>query len=94
MKDYDSVFSAYREHWIPRWTTEHTPHCWDINNRPMRQDIPELFVENGAFYITTKESLLKSGLRYSGRIGIYEMPIKKSFQIDTLDDLELIKKLL
>jgi N-acylneuraminate cytidylyltransferase len=94
IKDYDSVFSAYREHWLPRWTTEHTQHGWDVNNRPMRQDMPELFVENGAFYITTKESLLKSGLRYSGRIGIYEMSIKKSFQIDTLDDLELVKRLL
>jgi len=94
IKDYDSVFSAYREHWLPRWTIENAPHQWDTNNRPMRQDMPEHFVENGAFYITTKECLLKSGLRYSGKIGIYEMPIERSFQIDTLDDLELIKRLL
>lgn len=94
MKDYDSVFSVYREHWIPRWTTENKPYQWSIDNRPMRQDKPELFVENGAFYITTREAFKKSGLRYSGNIGTYEMPIERSFQIDTLDDLNLIKKII
>jgi N-acylneuraminate cytidylyltransferase len=94
MESYDSVFSAYKEHWIPRWSIDGKPHQWDMNNRPMRQDKEELFVENGAFYITTKERLLSSGLRYSGSIGIYEMPMERSFQIDTLEDLGLIKKLM
>ena len=94
MKDYDSVFSVYREHWIPRWTTENKPYQWSIDNRPMRQDKPELFVENGAFYITTRKAFEASGLRYSGRIGTYEMPMERSFQIDTQEDLELIKKII
>ena len=45
-------------------------------------------------YITTKKKLLESQLRYSGKIGCVEMPLSRSFQIDTLEDLELIKKLL
>lgn len=94
MADYDSVFSAYKEHWIPRWNLDGTPNEWSINNRPMRQDVPEKYVENGAIYITKKTALMSSKLRYSGNIGILEMPINRSFQIDTLDDLELIKKLL
>lgn len=94
MEKYDSVFSAYKEHWIPRWTTSNTPYQWNIDDRPMRQDKEELFVENGAFYITTKERLLSTGLRYSGNIGIYEMDMLRSFQIDTLEDLDLIKKLM
>jgi len=94
MSDYDSVFSAYKEHWIPRWTLDNKPDEWDISNRPMRQDKPEKYVENGAFYITTKNNLLKSKCRYSGKIGIVEMPLWRSFQIDTLEDLELIEKLL
>ncbi len=93
-KKLDSIFSVYKEHWIPRWTVEEKPHNWDINNRPMRQDVPERYVENGAFYITTKKSLLKSKLRYSGNIGVYKMPMLRSFQIDTLEDLNLIEKLL
>lgn len=92
--EYDSVFSAYKEHWIPRWNIGNTPDNWDINNRPMRQDMSEKWVENGAIYITKKECLEKSGLRYSGKIGILEMPQSRSFQIDTIDDLELIKKII
>jgi len=91
-KNLDSVFSAYKEHWIPRWSQDMYPYYWDINNRPMRQDVPERYVENGAFYITTRKALLESGLRYSGNIGIYEMPMSRSFQVDTTEDLELIEK--
>jgi N-acylneuraminate cytidylyltransferase len=94
LEKYDSVFSAYKEHWIPRWNMDNTPDNWDTNNRPMRQDMSEKWVENGAIYITKRECLEKSGVRYSGKIGILEMPQSRSFQIDTLDDLELIKKII
>jgi len=94
MSKYDSIFSAYKEHWLPRWTLDSTPVEWDINNRPRRQDIKELYVENGAFYITTKANLLASELRYSGNIGMVEMPYEKSFQIDNLDDLKVVRRLL
>ena len=40
------------------------------------------------------DQLLKSGLRYGGKIGAVEMPLHRSFQIDTHDDLKLISKLL
>jgi CMP-N,N'-diacetyllegionaminic acid synthase len=94
MIDYDSVFSAYKEHWIPRWNLNITPDNWDPKNRPMRQDVPQKYIENGALYITTKKALLESKCRYSGRIGILEMPLYRSIQIDTYEDLELIQKLL
>ena len=45
------------------------------------------------FYITKRKNLLESKLRYSGKIGIVEIPLKDSFQIDSMDDLELIKRL-
>ena len=35
---------------------------------------------------------MESKLRYSGKIAFVEMPMSKS-QIDTLDDLELIKRI-
>tara|TARA_R110001592_G_scaffold8379_3_gene45887 strand:- start:2108 stop:2740 length:633 start_codon:yes stop_codon:yes gene_type:complete len=94
IKTYDSVFSAYKEHWQPRWTKNNKPYKWDISKRPRRQDKEELFVENGAFYINSRDSILKNKLRYSGDIGIVEMPLHKSFQIDEPDDLILINKLL
>ena len=94
MQSCDSVFSVTKEHWIPRWTESGEPINWDIDNRPRRQDVDETYIENGAFYITTKSQLLNSKLRYGGSIGMIEMPLHRSFQIDTYDDLELIEKLL
>ena len=91
---YDSVFSVYKEHWIPRWTQKIVPVNWDIDDRPMRQEKESQFVENGAFYITTKEQFSQSKRRYGGHIGIVEMPNYRSFQIDSMDDLKLIEKLL
>ena len=94
MDKYDSVFSVTKEHWIPRWTMDVKPFEWEIDNRPMRQDKPETYIENGAFYITKRKNLLESKLRYSGKIGVVEMPLSRSFQIDTKEDLELIEKLI
>ena len=94
MDKYDSVFSAYREHWLPRWNKSIEPIDWEINSRPMRQEIEDVFVENGAFYITSRAQLIKSELRYSGKTGIFEMPYSRSFQIDTMDDITLMEKLL
>tara|TARA_Y100000034_G_C6756109_1_gene336448 strand:+ start:106 stop:759 length:654 start_codon:yes stop_codon:yes gene_type:complete len=101
MDNYDSVFSAYKEHWFPRWSKEtilgteiSTTVNWNMRERPRRQDMEENYVENGAFYITTKKKLLKSKLRYSGNIGMVEMPYEKSFQIDNKNDIKLIEKLL
>lgn len=91
---YNSVFSVYKQHWIPRWTLDIKPIDWKTDSRPMRQEVNEEYVENGAFYITTKTSLLKSQLRYSGKKNIVVMPLSRSFQIDTLQDLKLIQGLL
>ena len=94
MDEYDSVFSVTKEHWIPRWTMDVKPHEWEINNRPMRQDKSETYIENGAFYITKRKNLLESKLRYSGKIGVVEIPLSRSFQVDTIEDLELMEKLI
>tara|TARA_B100001559_G_C16227885_1_gene496470 strand:+ start:144 stop:689 length:546 start_codon:yes stop_codon:yes gene_type:complete len=94
MGKYESVFSAYREHWLPRWNKGVEPIGWDIKRRPMRQEIDEVFVENGAFYITTRSKLIQSGLRYSGETGIFEMPYSRSFQVDTKDDVRIVENLL
>jgi N-acylneuraminate cytidylyltransferase len=92
--NYDSIFSVYKEHWIPRWTLDCKPKNWDLMNRPRRQDKKEVYVENGALYISTKKQILNSKLRYSGNIGCIEMPLQRSFQVDTYEDLKLIDKLL
>ena len=89
-----SAFSVYKQHWLPRWSLDIQPLDWDIESRPMRQEVQEEYIENGAFYITRKINLLTSKLRYSGTKNVVVMPYLRSFQIDTLDDLNLIKGLL
>ena len=93
MNKYDSIFSAYKEKWSAKFNIKGEPLGWDILKRPRRQDVEPVYVENGAFYITTKENLLKYKLRYGGNMGIVEMPFSESFQIDDHDELELIRKL-
>jgi len=91
---YDSVFAATKKHWVPTWTKDINPINWDITNRPRRQDRDEYYEENGMFYITSKEKLLKSQLRYGGKIGVVKIPLCDSFQIDSNEDLELIQKII
>ena len=94
MNKYDSIFSGYKDHWLPRWNKNIKAINWDITKRPRRQDVLLEYVENGALYITKKDLLLKSRLRYSGKIGVYEMPFSRSFQIDNNDDFQLIEKII
>jgi len=91
---YDSVFTATKKHWVPTWTKDIKPINWDIVNRPRRQDREYHYEENGMFYITSKERLLESKLRYGGKMGIVKIPLYDSFQIDSSEDLELIKKII
>ena len=94
MKEYDSVFSVYEEHWLPRWDLQLNPIGFDNSSRPRRQDRESVYVENGAFYITTKDKLLESKTRISGNVGIVKMKMQDSFQIDTQDDLDMVEKFL
>lgn len=94
ISQYDSIFSAYKEHWHGEWDADGAPINWDVNKRPRRQDAPTVYVENGAFYITPKKNLLESKCRYSGNIGYIEMPMYRSFQVDTLEDLKFIEKII
>jgi N-acylneuraminate cytidylyltransferase len=91
---YDSSFAVVRESWMPVWDLEVKPIGWELNSRPRRQDMPEWYKEAGMFYVTTREGLLKSGLRYSGNIGVVEIPLQDSFQVDNQQDLELLRRLL
>ena len=92
-KDYDSILSVVKQKRFI-WDNKGRPINYNYKKRPRRQDWEGYLVENGAFYITTKNNLLKNKLRYFKNIGIVEMPQEKSFQVDTYDDLSLINKLI
>ena len=68
------------------------PINYDVYLRPRRQEFSGFLVENGAFYITTKENLIKSKNRLSGRIGAYEMEPVTYFELDEPSDWEIIEQ--
>ena len=62
------------------------PQNYDVGNRPRRQDFEEYYVENGAFYITSRKGLLASGCRLSGNIRISLMNEDTYYEIDEPSD--------
>jgi N-acylneuraminate cytidylyltransferase len=89
-----SVFSVTKEHWLPRWNERVEPIEWEIDKRPRRQDKEASYIENGMFYITRKNILTQNKLRYGGKMGFIEIPLYDSFQVDSQEDLELIRKII
>jgi len=93
----DSVFSAVRQKRF-RWTVDASgaAHAenYDPLIRPRRQDHDGFLVENGAFYITSRERLLESRCRMSGRIEVIEMAEETYFELDDLTDWTIMEGLM
>ena len=73
---YDSVLSVVRQKrfiWAENEEGSYSPQNYDIQKRPRRQEFEGFYVENGAFYITSRQCLIDSKCRMSGRIGLVEM---------------------
>ena len=96
-EEADSVFSAYIEHFCGRWERDNDglkAINFKLQSRPRRQERPPQYVENGSIYVFKPDLFRESGNRLSGKIAVYEMPILRSLQIDTLNDLEMIETLM
>lgn len=65
-------------------------HNWGMR----RQDYPKLYVRNGAIFITNVDYLERNGLIISDTPSIYVMPHNRAINIDTLDDLEMCRKIM
>ena len=93
--EYDSIFSSYKQHWIPEWTTNLKPLNFNIEEGyERRQDKESKLIDIGMFYVIKKEILLKNKFRLGGKIGYVEIPLIDSFQIDSYEDLKLVEKLM
>lgn len=92
-KNFDSVFSARRDHglfWSQR-NGEHVPMNYDFKNRKMEQQWEGQMRENGSIYVFRPEILRQHNSRMGGKIGIYEMELWHSFQLDSAEDLALFE---
>lgn len=92
----DSLLSVCRqEKFIWKKKGEYfIPVNYDPRQRPRRQDHEGILVENGAFYFTSKESLLSYQNRLSGNILAYEMLPETYFEIDEPTDWKIVEELL
>ena len=93
----DSVLSVVRQRrfcWERCAGNRARPLNYDVVRRPRRQEFEGFFVENGAFYITSKEALLRTGCRLSGNIGMVEMQEDSYYEIDEPKDWEIVEHLL
>jgi YrbI family 3-deoxy-D-manno-octulosonate 8-phosphate phosphatase len=91
----DVVFSALESHEF-QWaesngTVVGVGHSASF--RPRRQDRAPHFRETGAFYVMRTAGLVDSGHRFFGRIGVQPVPLAHATEVDTLDDLALVRAL-
>lgn len=89
-----SVVEQKRFHWDVDEYGLAYPTNYDYRKRPRRQEFKGDFVENGAFYITSKVRLLQSKNRISGNIRAYVMSEDTYFEIDEPSDWIISEKLL
>lgn len=95
--DTDSVLSVVRQkrfHWAADENGFVQPTNYDVFHRPRRQEFDGYLVENGAFYITGRDDLLKSKNRVSGRMKAVEMNEDTFFEIDEPSDWLIIEALM
>jgi N-acylneuraminate cytidylyltransferase len=64
---------------------------FDLNNRKMRQDIKNIYTENGSFYIFKKDGFNKYKNRLFGKIGTYKLDKMYGYDIDEPIDFEINK---
>lgn len=93
----DSVISVVRQKRF-NWENDENgythPTNYDVFHRPRRQEFSGYLVENGAFYITSKEDLIKTQNRVSGNIKAVEMNEDTFFEIDEPSDWLIIEALM
>ena len=96
-KGTDSVLSVVRQkrfHWRIDENGCASATNYNYMQRPRRQEFDGYLVENGAFYITSKESFETSKNRISGKIRVCEMEEATYFELDEPSDWVIIEELL
>ena len=59
-----------------------------------RQDAPTTYDMNASIYIWKRNFLLKSDNILTNNTSVYEMPFERSMDIDTKDDLKIVRLLM
>lgn len=66
----------------------------DLGQYSRRQDLPKVFIPNGAVYVSDSTALAASKSFFTEKTCGYIMPRDRSVDIDTLEDLALVESIL
>lgn len=92
-----SLISCYREEYICDLVSYHKEGNRAIalnkfhNDGGRRQEIPDIYVRNGAIYITTVDQMIENHRVFDDIPVMYVMPKERSINVDCLDDLEMLR---
>ncbi len=88
----DSLLSVTKNHsFLWEKNVDPKPLNYDFNKRPMSQNFNNQFIENGSFYMFKPWLIHKKNCRIGGKISLFEMDYWSSFEIDNMEDYQLIK---
>lgn len=76
------------------WKNDGNPLNYNVYKRPRRQDFDGLFLENGAFYISTIETIERTQNRIDIPAELYFMAEETAFEIDEVSDWIIVANLL
>lgn len=99
-ENLDSLFSASQPEDMLFWKKTSSGFesiNYDHRSRKRRQDMAEeevLLVETGSFYVSRVSLMEATQNRLGGRIGTWPVAFWKSFEVDSLDGLELCAMLM
>lgn len=92
----DSAFAATAFHYFV-WQRNERGFAAGVNHnvvpRLRRQDRTPEYRETGSVYAMKIDGFLKSGHRFFGDIGLYEVDSSRSFEIDDREDFEFLEQL-
>lgn len=92
-----SLISCYKEEYICDLVSYHKEGEFAIALNPKhngggrRQELPDLYVRNGAIYITSVEQMISNNRVFDDVPAMYVMSKENSINIDCMDDVELLR---
>ena len=87
------LVSVVNEHCF-LWDSFGNPINYDPYKRPRRQDWDGINKENGALYIFSRNHFNKHKCRAGGQVTLYKMKSKTKYEIDEIDDFEILNSIL
>jgi len=93
-EDVDSMFSVTMLDDLTLWQNENNKWKslnFDYLSRLGRQQMPNNYIENGSIYITKPRILKKYNNRLGEKISVYEMKFWQTWEIDTIEEIDLIE---